>query len=125
MKVIGEKLVLVYGLTDAEEERLNVLLLKQNISPCKVIDKNMGNVTIKEILNNVENAKSNTELPSEKLLLFNNFNDKELYKLIDNVREIKSSNTILAAVTLTSVNWTVSYLMDHLINERETYRKNE
>jgi len=125
VKVIGEKLVLVYGLTDAEEERLNVLLLKQNISPCKVIDKNMGNVTIKEILNNVENAKSNTELPSEKLLLFNNFNDKELYKLIDNVREIKSSNTILAAVTLTSVNWTVSYLVDHLINERETYRKNE
>ena len=72
---------------------------------------------------NIEGKESNTELPHEKLLLFNNYKDKELYDLIDSIREIKSTDTILAAVTPTSINWTVSYLLQHLIEEREAYRK--
>lgn len=123
MKLINEKLILAYGLTEDEEENLNMLLAKQNILPCKVIAKNMGTVTIKELLSNVEGKESNTELPLEKLLLFNNYKDKELYALIDSIREIKSINTILAAVTPTSINWTVSYLLQHLIEEREAYKK--
>jgi hypothetical protein len=123
VKLINEKLILAYGLTVAEEEKLNSVLSKQNTLPCKVIEKSMGSVTIKEILSNIEGKESNTELPNEKLLLFNNYKDKELYDLIDSIRDIKSINTILAAVTPTSINWTVSYLMQHLIEERETYRK--
>ena len=135
MKIINEKRILAYGLTIVEEEKLNSLLSIQNILPCKVIEKNMGNVTIKEILKNIESkgnkegkedkeGKENSiELPNEKLLLFSNYNDKQLYALIDSIRQIKSSETILAAVTLTSINWTVSYLLRHLIEEREAYRK--
>ena len=123
MELINEKLILAYGLTVEEEEKLNSVLSKQNILPCKVIETNMGAVTIKEILTNKEGKESNTELPQEKLLLFNNYKDKELYALIDSIREVKDINTILAAVTPTSINWTVSYLMQHLIEERETYRK--
>ena len=123
MKIINEKLVLSFGLTDVEEEKLNSLLSKQNILPCKVIEKNMGELTIKELLSNIEGKESNTELPKEKLLLFNNFKDKELYNLIDSLREIKSNDTILAAVTPTSIKWTVSYLLQHLICEREACRK--
>nr|WP_253198242.1 DUF3783 domain-containing protein [Clostridium sp. CF011] len=85
----------------------------------------MGNVTIKEVLENIESEKNKIELPHEKLLLFNSYKDKELYDLIDSIRQIKSSNTILAAVTPTSINWTVNYLMQHLIEEREAYRKME
>jgi hypothetical protein len=123
VNLINEKLILAYGLTKEEEEKLNSVLSKQNILPCKVIEKDMGSVTIKEILSNIESKESNTELPHEKLLLFNNYKDKELYDLIDSIREIKGKNTILAAVTPTSINWTVSYLMQHLIEEREAYRK--
>lgn len=125
MELINEKLILAYGLTKEEEEKLNSVLSKQNILPCKVIKKNMGNVTIKEVLENIESEKSEIELPYEKLLLFNSYKDKELYDLIDSIRQIKSSNTILAAVTPTSINWTVNYLMQHLIEEREAYRKME
>ena len=128
MKIISEKLILAYGLTGTEEEELNSLLAKKNILPFKVIQKNMGNVTIKELLSNIEHVKSIEsviELPHEKLLLFNNYNDKELHELIESIRQIKSSNTILATVTPTSVNWTVSYLMQHLIEEREAYKKME
>jgi len=123
VKLINEKLILAYGLTVEEEEKLNGVLSKQNVLPCKVIEKNMGSVTIKEILSNIEGKESNTELPHEKLLLFNNYKDKELYDLIDSIKEVKGSNTILAAVTPTSINWTVSYLLEHLIEEREAYRK--
>lgn len=129
MELINEKLILAYGLTKEEQERLNSFLSKQNILPCKIIEKNMGNVTIKEILSrlegydrNIDGKESNTELPKEKLLLFSNYKDKELYDLIDIIREIKPINTILAAVTPTSINWTVSYLLQHLIEEREAYR---
>ena len=123
MKLINEKLILAYGLTDTEEEKLNSLLSKQDILPCKVIEKNMGEQTIKEILCNIEVVESKTELPHEKLLLFNNYKEKELYDQIDSIREIKSVDTILAAVTPTSINWTVSYLLEHLMEEREAYRK--
>lgn len=123
MEIINERLILAYGLTDTEKEKLNSLLSKQNVLPCKVIQKNMGELTIKEILCNLEAKESNTELPHEKLLLFNNYKDKELYALIDSIREIKNPQTILAAVTPTSINWTVSYLMQHLMEEREAYRE--
>ena len=122
MGFIDEKLILAYGLTNEELERLNNVLSKQNILPCKIIYKNMGMVTIKEILSNIEISKSDIELPSEKLLLFNNYKDKELYDLIASIREVKGVNTILAAVTPTSINWTISYLLQHLIEEREAYR---
>jgi len=125
VELINEKLILAYGLTCVEEEKLNSLLSKQNILPCKVINKNMGNVTLKKILSNTEDKESGTELPYEKLLLFNGYNDKQLYDLIDSIRQIKSTETILAAVTPTSINWTVSYLMQHLVDEREAYRKRE
>jgi len=123
MELINEKLILAYGLTDMEKEKLNSLLSKQNISPCKVIEKNMGQLTIKQILCDEGVKESNTELPNEKLLLFNNYKEKQLYDQIDSIREIKSAGTILAAVTPTSINWTVSYLMEHLMEEREAYKK--
>ncbi|MBU3156259.1 DUF3783 domain-containing protein [Clostridium estertheticum] len=125
MDLINEKVILAYGLTGAEEEKFNDLLVKQNILPCRVIEKNMGNVTIREVLRDVKKTEGNTELPNEKLLIFSNFADKELYELIDDIRQIKSSDTILAAVTPTSINWTVSYLMHHLIAEREAYKKSK
>jgi hypothetical protein len=123
MKHINERLILAYGLTDTEEENLNSLLSKQDILPCKIIQKNMGELSIKEILCNIEAKESITELPHEKLLLFNNYKDKELYALIDSIKEIKPPQTILAAVTPTSINWTISYLLEHLMEEREAYRK--
>lgn len=39
MDLINEKVILAYGLTGEEEERLNDLLVKQNILPCRVIEK--------------------------------------------------------------------------------------
>ncbi|MCB2307826.1 DUF3783 domain-containing protein [Clostridium estertheticum] len=125
MDLINEKVILAYGLTGADEEKFNDLLVKQNILPCRIIEKNMGNVTIREVLRDVKKTEGNTELPNEKLLIFSNFADKELYELIDDIRQIKSSDTILAAVTPTSINWTVSYLMHHLIAEREAYKKSK
>ncbi|MBZ9689589.1 DUF3783 domain-containing protein [Clostridium estertheticum] len=123
MKLINERLILAYGLTDTEKEKLNSILSKQDILPCKVIEKNMGQLTIKEILCSIDAKENNIELPHEKLLLFNNYKDKELYALIDSIKEIKSADTILAAVTPTSIDWTVSFLLQHLMEEREAYRK--
>lgn len=123
MNYINEKLILAYGLNQEEQEKLNSVLLKHNILPCKTVKKNMGNITINEILCNLEVEESNIELPNEKLLLFNNYKDKELYDLIDKIREVKGAGTILAAVTPTSINWTVGYLLEHLISEREAYKK--
>lgn len=117
-----EKLILAYGLTNEELEKLNNLLSEKSILPCKIIHKNMGMVTIKEILNDMQGSQDAAELPNEKLLLFNNYQDKELYDLIANIKEVRPANTILAAVTPTSIEWTISYLLEHLIEEREAYR---
>jgi len=123
VELINERLILAYGFSDTEKEKLNSVLSKQDILPCKVIEKNMGDATIKEVLGSKEVKESNTELPNEKLLLFNNYKDEELYNLIDCIKEIKGDDTILAAVTPTSINWTLSYLFQHLMEERQAHRK--
>ncbi|MGH4122693.1 MAG: DUF3783 domain-containing protein [Clostridium sp.] len=123
MEIINERLILAYGLTDMEKEKLNSVLSKQGILPCKVIEKNMGELTIKEILCNIEAKESNIELPHEQLLLFHNYQDKQLYDLIDSIKEVKNPQTILAAVTPRSIKWTLRYLLQHLMEEREAYRE--
>lgn len=131
MELVNEKLILAYGLTKEEKERLDSVLAKQNILPCKTIEEDMVSMLIKDILSGVQSSETNiecnegnTELFNEKLLLFSNYIDKELYDLIASIKGDKPTNTILAAVTPTSIDWTVSYLLEHLIEEREAYRNN-
>ena len=62
------------------------------------------------------------EFPEENVVLFNNFSDEELDKIIFFIRDCVDQNPIMAVITPTSIEWTFEYLLKHLIDEREWYK---
>ena len=115
----NNKCILVYNLKDEELQKLKRL-------PFKVIEitKEMASMTVKDIIEGLEVEKetANENSPEEKVILFNNFAQRGMKNMISTTRRIVNGG-ILAMVTPISINWTVNYLVNHLVLERETMSK--
>ncbi|SQC00864.1 DUF3783 domain-containing protein [Clostridium tetanomorphum] len=85
----------------------------------------MANMTLKDILNGLNlQIFDNVCVPEDKVILFNNFSDKELESAIQLIRSEFNKVPILAVVTPTSIEWTFKNLIEHLIEEREWFKNN-
>lgn len=113
----NNKCILVYNLSEEELQKLKRL-------PFKVIEitKEMTNMTVKDIIDGLKIETVSEESPSEKVILYNNFAQREMKNMISTTRKIVNDG-ILAMVTPVSINWTVNYLVNHLVLERETMSK--
>ena len=92
----------------------------------KLIDvkKEMMDMTVRDILKGLKFETVTSKEYKESLILFNNFFDEELRVLIKRIREnIKGG--ILATVTEHSIDWKLGYLLEHLVEEREWYLKQQ
>lgn len=114
----NNKCILAYGLSKDEMQSLRQLGKKViNISP------EICEMTIKDVLNGLVIETINNNPIREKVIIYNNFSEKELKETIAGTRKnIKGG--ILAIVTPNSINWTFNYLIKHLIEEREWHLKN-
>lgn len=115
----NNKCILVYRLTDEELEELKKANLK-----LIVITDDMADMKIKDIIGGLRILNYNDRLAEQKLMLFNNFDEKLLMKTIKEVRAVVTGG-ILATVTPTSIEWTFEYLLNHLIEEREWIAMNQ
>lgn len=111
------KSVLVYGLTEEELEKLKKADLR-----LIEMSSTMSDVKVKDILKGVK-GDSQKDLCKEKLVLFNNYNSSELPRVIRFIRN-RVTGGILASVTPTNKEWTLEYLLKHLIEEREWAENN-
>lgn len=118
MLLQNNKAILSYSLSD---EDMNSISEKLNYN-CKVVEQSMVKMKIKDILDGLKLEVINSEIPKEKLILFNNFEDEELKRSINLIKSVIQPAPILAIVTDTSIDWTFEYLLEHLIEEREWYR---
>lgn len=109
----NNKCILVYGLNDKELADISNAGFK-----LKIISKEMINMKIKDIIMGLKIETVNENYPSEKVFLFNNYEDKVLQTSVKIVRSIVKGG-ILAVVTPTSSDWTFKYLSTHLIEERD------
>jgi Domain of unknown function (DUF3783) len=115
----NNKCILVYNVP---EEKLDFLISEGY--KVLTVEKEMLNMTVRDVLDGLRFETVNTEEFNESLILFNNFPDEELRGLIKKVREnIKGG--ILATVTENSIEWKFNYLLEHLIEEREWYLKQQ
>lgn len=120
----NNKSILVYGFTEKDKTNLEKLLSSNDLPNYREIEKNMCNMTINDILNGLKIEVFNIQnLPEEKVILFNNLSDAELDRAISSVRGVFSPQPILAVVTPTSSEWTFKDLLEHLIEEREWFKK--
>lgn len=124
MNLVNEKVIFVYGLTEDEKGIINNISIKHKLLSCKTISKNMESMTIKDILKDSESNVVSKDTFKEKVILFNNLNQKQLFRVIDDIRNSIIIDCIFAAVTPVSMNWTFSYLLEHLIEEREFHKSN-
>lgn len=119
----NNKMMLIYGFEPEEKLSLDKIVSQKKVPSYKVINSEMSKMKIDEILDGYKFEIYNEKLPKEKVVLFNNFNDKEINATIKYIKEINKS-IIMAVITPTSKDWTFDYLIDHLIEEREWYKKN-
>lgn len=92
----------------------------------KIIDisNEMVDMTISDIINGLRFETVVKNLPKEAVILFNNFSDEEVKLNIKSIRQIYKQG-IFAVVTEASIEWKFSYLIEHLIEEREWYLKKQ
>ncbi|MGG7144082.1 DUF3783 domain-containing protein [Clostridium nigeriense] len=115
----NNKCILAYCLP---EEELNSL--KEDGFKVIEISAEMAEMTISNILDGLRFETFNANLPNETVILFNDFSDEEIKDAVRSIRQ-RFKDGIFAAVTPNSINWKVSYLVEHLIEEREWYLKSQ
>ncbi len=120
----NNKIMLVYGF-DEEKETLEHIVKKENLPNYKVIEESMGRMKIKDIIDSLKLEVYDCRLPKEKVILFNNFDDEELDNTINIITSSIKPMPILAVITENSIEWTFEYLLEHLIEEREWFKKHK
>ncbi|MBV7273298.1 DUF3783 domain-containing protein [Clostridium thailandense] len=123
MLLENNKTILIFGFDAEEKQTMHDLVKKNHFPNYKVVEEAMGKMKIKDILEGLRLNVYNCSLPKEKVILFNNLNDEELDTAIKNIRNSLISKPILAVITETSVNWTFESLLEHLVEEREWFKK--
>ncbi|MFU7517315.1 DUF3783 domain-containing protein [Clostridium sp. HCS.1] len=88
------------------------------------VSREMSEMTVSDILNGLRFETVNADLPQEAVILFNGFSDEEIKLAITTIRK-RYKEGIFAAVTPSSIQWKFSYLVEHLIEEKEWYLRNQ
>lgn len=117
---ISNKCILAYGLDKEQIDKIK----GQNIKVIEV-NNNMALMKIEDIINESTNDNSYDELPlNEKALIFNGFKDEQLKVTIRYIRGFVQGG-VLAISTPQNYKWTFSYLLEHLIEEREWFKEQQ
>lgn len=114
-----KKCILCYGLEEEEISKFKELGFN-----VKIIEKSMAEVKVKDIINGINTDNNNTDLPKEKVILFNGYDNKMLKPAINKARQLVPG-CILAVVTPISKTWKFKDLLEHLIKEREWANSNK
>lgn len=113
----NNKCILAYKLSGLELDKVKALGYKV----IEVIDE-MIEMKVSEIVEGYRFKIYKENPPKQKVILFNNFSDKEVQMAVSKIREGFKAG-ILAVVTDTNKKWKFEFLVEHLVEEREAYRK--
>lgn len=112
----NNKCILVYGLSNAE-----IIELTKRKIRFIIITKDMTSMKLKDITSGLKFQNTSNFEYSEKVILFNDYEENKLQKSIKEIRSFIKGG-ILAVVTETSKEWSFDYLINHLIEEREWFK---
>ena len=114
--------MLLYGLDEKERIMISDMIQQYKLPDFQIITDDMCNMKIKDILRGLKFEILNSSLPKEKVVLFNNLNDKEVETAVKNMKAA-IPEVIMAVVTPTSIDWSFRELIEHLIEERNWFKK--
>lgn len=119
----NKKLILVFGFETNEVNIMRGSFNQNSLPICKVIESNMGEITIGDIIKGVKNEQPepNTEA-KDAAILFYNLTDAEINKAINLIRsKFNKKKPLLAVVTPTSIEWNFNALIKELQEERKMF----
>ena len=119
----NDKTLILYGFNDKEERTIRKILMQDQLPELLILKNSMAKMKISEIVSGVKYEIHDYKLPNEKVVLFYNFSDIELNKTFKEVKEAFIKMPICAVITDISVNWTLEYLVKHLIEEKKWHEK--
>jgi len=113
------KSILIFN---APLEEVNIL--KENGLKVIEVSNEMIEMKISDILDGLRFETVTNNIVDETVILFNDFLDEEISQIIASIRQ-RFKGGIFAVVTPASIEWKFNYLVEHLIEEREWYLKNQ
>lgn len=113
----------MYGVEEKDKERLDLRFKNFCKKNSIIIHDNMGNYTLSNIIGEEIIDVEEKKLPQEMIVIINGFQGMYLQQAVKMVREVLGSKPILASTTPNSVRMTVEELINHLVEEREFYKK--
>lgn len=113
----NSKAILTYGLSEKEKNDF-----KATGHKIVNITDEMTSMKIKDILDGLRFEVVSNNNFNEKVVIFNNFPDEEIRMMVS-IAKIITENPIMAVVTEKSKEWPFSYLIEHLVEEREWHKK--
>lgn len=119
MGLSNDKLILVYGFNQEEVVKIGEFILADDVAKLKVIDSGMVTMKIGSIIEGLKISTASNIVSNQKVILFNNLDDKELQNCVTNLKQIVGADVIFAVVTETSIKWTFKELLEHLIEEKK------
>lgn len=125
MLLNNNKMMLIYGFDAKEKSTLDNIINKAKLPSYRIIDKTMAKMTVKNMLDGLRFEIGNITVPDERVILFNNFSDYEIDVAISLIRDNIEPMPIFAAVTPMSIDWEFHDLLNHLIEEREWFKKHQ
>lgn len=120
-----DRCIITYGLDDEENKFIDSVKVNSCLFNHIVIRKSMVNMKIKSIIDKKSGSYSSNDSSDEKVILFNGLDEGEISSLMNSIKDKFDRIPIFAVVTETSANWTFDYLIDHLIQEREWFKKQQ
>lgn len=90
--MINNKLMLVYGLKEAELNLLKDMFANNNLPNYKIVNKSMCKMKLRDIIKGMNLEVEDVDMPEEKVVIFNNFTDNELELGVKNKRNFKTSS---------------------------------
>ena len=114
--------IIVYGFDKEDKDLFEVLKIRHKVKKMIYLSNKMGDSVLRDILSEVFNVSDEVNLPDQKLLIFDQFSDKDLSIVVDIVKSTIPGYPIMAEITPISINWSIKYLLQHLIQEREEFK---
>ena len=116
----GKARILAFGFTAEEERRIDEGLAAIGVPAPLKLRPGHGGLTLRSILEGAGEAPEAADARpgAERLVLFHNLSDAGVQTLMRFFRKTCDGRPIFAVVTPTSIDWTLAFLLEHLLEER-------
>lgn len=116
-----ERVVLTYGLSEAEMDALG----SEGLA-LRIVDETNAGGTISELVEDKAVPHRGAPMGHVKIMIFSGYDtNDELKELIQSIRRKHVFGAIMAVTTKTNLQWRFDYLIEHLLEEREDNKRFE